>query len=79
MLACRDMEAATAFIDDLASRLANRVQLTTDGYRPYLVATESAFGNDIDYARLIKIYGKDQAAKAEKRGPYKKKNLDQAG
>lgn len=63
----RDTEAATAFIDDLASRLANRVQLTTDGHRPYLEAVESAFGNDIDYARLVKIYGTDPAAKREKR------------
>ena len=53
----RDGEAAKTFIDDLADRLANRVQLTTDGHRPYLEAIENAFGNDIDYARLIKIYG----------------------
>lgn len=63
----RDMGAATAFIDDLAARLTNRVQLTTDGHRPYLDAIESAFGSDIDYARLTKIYGTDQAAKTEKR------------
>lgn len=61
------MEAATAFIDDLASRLANRVQLTTDGHKPYLEAVESAFGNDIDYAKLVKIYGTDPVAKQEKR------------
>lgn len=53
----RNTEAAKTFIDDLADRLANRVQLTTDGHRPYLEAIENAFGNDIDYARLIKIYG----------------------
>lgn len=63
----RDMSAAKGFIDDLASRLSNRVQLTTDGHKPYLEAIESAFGNDIDYARLIKIYGTDPAAKREKR------------
>lgn len=55
----RDGEAARTFIDDLADRLANRVQMTTDGHKPYLKAIESAFGNDIDYARLIKIYGED--------------------
>ena len=44
---------------DLADRLSNRVQLTTDGHRPYLEAVESAFGEDIDYARLVKIYGSD--------------------
>jgi IS1 family transposase len=47
---------ARKFIDDLASRLANRVQLTTDGHRPYLTAVEHAFGNDVDYAMLDKIY-----------------------
>ena len=44
------------FMDDLASRLANRVQLTTDGHRVYLDAVEDAFGGDIDYAMLVKIY-----------------------
>jgi len=47
---------ARKFIDDLASRLAHRVQLTTDGYRPYLTAVENAFGSEIDYAMLDKIY-----------------------
>ena len=50
---------------DLADRLSNRVQLTTDGHRPYLEAVESAFGEDIDFAQLIKIYGYDP--EAEKR------------
>lgn len=63
----RDMEAATAFIDDLASRLSSRVQLTTDGHKPYIEAIESAFGNDIDYARLIKIYGDSGLHRNEKR------------
>ena len=44
-------------MDDLASRLANRVQLTTDGHKAYLEAVESAFGADIDYAMLVKLYG----------------------
>ncbi|HVG33925.1 MAG TPA: IS1 family transposase [Pyrinomonadaceae bacterium] len=56
----RDAHAASEFINDLASRLAHRVMLTTDGFRPYLEAVEGAFGADIDYAMLIKIYGKDQ-------------------
>lgn len=47
---------ARKFIDDLASRLANRVQLTTDGYKAYLTAVENSFGSDIDYAMLDKIY-----------------------
>ena len=53
----RDAEAAQAFISDLASRLANRVQLTSDGHKPYPDAVEEAFGADIDYAMLVKIYG----------------------
>ena len=53
----RDSEAAMIFMDDLARRLANRVQLTSDGHRPYLEAVEGAFGGDIDYAILVKIYG----------------------
>lgn len=52
-----DSEAAMIFMDDLARRLANRVQLTSDGHRPYLEAVEGAFGGDIDYAILVKIYG----------------------
>lgn len=50
---------ANRFIDDLASRLANRVQLTTDGHRVYLDAVERAFGSDVDYAMLVKLYGND--------------------
>ncbi len=53
----RDSDAAIIFMDDLASRLANRVQLTSDGHRAYLEAVEGAFGSDIDYAMLVKIYG----------------------
>ena len=53
----RDAEAAKEFIDDLADRLANRIQLTTDGYKPYLEAVEGAFGSEIDFAQLVKLYG----------------------
>ena len=56
----RDAGCAFEFIQDLASRLANRVQLTTDGLRVYLDAVEGAFGCDVDYATLVKIYGKTQ-------------------
>jgi IS1 family transposase len=55
----RDANAAAEFISDLASRLKNRVMLTTDGFKPYLEAVEGAFGADIDYAMLIKLYGQD--------------------
>jgi IS1 family transposase len=53
----RDGEYAAAFMDDLRSRLANRVQLTTDGHKAYLEAVEGAFGDDVDYAMLVKLYG----------------------
>ena len=56
----RSAKYAKAFISDLASRLANRVQLTTDGYKVYLDAVEGAFGCDVDYATLVKIYGVDR-------------------
>jgi IS1 family transposase len=53
----RDGEYALAFMDDLRSRLANRVQLTSDGHKAYLEAVEGAFGADVDYAMINKIYG----------------------
>jgi IS1 family transposase len=53
----RDAETASIFMEDLASRFTHRVQLTTDGHRAYLEAVEGAFGADIDYAMLIKLYG----------------------
>jgi IS1 family transposase len=53
----RDAEYGNAFMLDLASRLSNRVQLTTDGHRVYLNAVEKAFGSEIDYAMLVKVYG----------------------
>jgi IS1 family transposase len=58
----RDSDAAIIFMDDLASRLSNRVQLTRDGHKAYL---EGAFGADIDYAMLVKLYG--ESPEAEKR------------
>ena len=54
----RDLEEAISFLDDVAHRLRNRVQLTTDGHRPYITAVERAFKGKIDYAQLIKIYGR---------------------
>ena len=53
----RDGEYAMWFVDDLRTRLANRVQITSDGHKAYLEAVEGAFGADVDYAQLIKIYG----------------------
>jgi IS1 family transposase len=59
LVSTRDAGAAHEFMSDVASRLRGRVQLTTDGHRPYLEAVEGAFGADIDYATLTKIYGVD--------------------
>lgn len=53
----RDGYTAKLFIEDLATRLANRVQLTSDGLKAYLEAVEGAFGADVDYAQLVKLYG----------------------
>lgn len=63
----RDGECAQWFMHDLADRLANRVQLTSDGHKAYLEAVEGAFGADIDYAMLVKIYG---AAPETAKGRY---------
>jgi len=57
MVGQRDSKYAHFFAKDLASRLANRVQLTTDGHKLYINAVESAFAKDIDYAMLVKLYG----------------------
>lgn len=63
----RDAEYAMWFMDDLAARLANRVQLTSDGHRAYLEAVEGAFGADVDYAQLVKLYGSLGGNSPEKR------------
>lgn len=55
----RNAGTAFAFVHDLKSRLRNRVQITSDGHRVYLSAIESAFGGDVDYAMLVKMYGTD--------------------
>jgi IS1 family transposase len=57
-----DRNAGTAydFVRDLASRLGNRIQLTSDGHRAYLEAVESAIGSEVDYAMLVKLYGNDR-------------------
>ena len=62
MVGTRVAQTAKRFMHDLASRLANRVQLTTDGHRVYLQAVEDAFGSEIDYAMLVKMYGNDAEA-----------------
>jgi IS1 family transposase len=57
LVGLRDADYASVFMHDLKRRLNHRVQLTTDGHRAYLEAVESAFGAEIDYAMLIKLYG----------------------
>ena len=59
LIGSRDAGCALELMSDLADRLAHRVQLTTDGHRMYLEAVEGAFGADIDYAMLHKVYGAD--------------------
>jgi IS1 family transposase len=61
----RDAECANVFMQDVADRLTNRVQLTTDALKAYLEAVEGAFGADVDYAQLVKMYG--EAPGGEKR------------
>ncbi len=56
-VAKRDAKSAKLFMQDVAMRLKNRVQLTTDGHRAYLDAVEEAFGSEIDFSQLVKIYG----------------------
>ena len=63
----RDACSAKFFIDGLASRLATRVQLTSDGLKAYLQAVEGAFGADVDFAQLVKLYG---AAPESAKGRY---------
>ena len=59
LIGSRSADVAREFIEDVASRLAHRVQLTSDGYKPYLEAVDMAFGGEIDYAVLQKHYGED--------------------
>ena len=63
----RDLSEATAFITDLATRVSNRPQITTDGHAPYRLAVKGAFGADADYAMLVKVYGNDNSKKPERR------------
>jgi IS1 family transposase len=66
-LGTRDADAAHHFMMDLSDRLANRVQLTTDGHRAYLDAVDGAFGTMVDYAMLVKQYGNAPETTPERR------------
>ena len=70
LVGTREADDAYAFIADLGSRLANRVQLTTDGHLGYLTAIEREFGRDVDYAMLIKTYGQDGCEEAPQARKY---------
>lgn len=63
----RDAESANEFIGDLAGRIKNRMQLTSDGHKPYLQAVENAFGSEVDYAMLVKLYGPSHGGAQERR------------
>lgn len=63
----RDAETGMAFMADLASRMAGRVQLTTDGLTTYLDAVEQGFGANVDFAQLVKVYGPPAGAEHERR------------
>lgn len=59
LVGSRDTETAMYFLDDLKGRLASRVQLSSDGYRPYFQAVATVFGNEVDYGIIRKLYGPD--------------------
>lgn len=63
----RGAKSAREFINDLADRITNRFQLTTDGHKVYVDAVEEAFGPDIDYAMLIKLYGDSEGKESSRR------------
>jgi len=67
LVGTRDAEYAHVFIRDLAGRLANRVQLTSDGHKAYLRAVEDAFGAEVDYSMLVKLYGAADGNQQERR------------
>jgi IS1 family transposase len=69
LVADRSAEAARRFITDLAGRLASRVQVTSDGLRLYVDAVEHAFGNDVDFAQLVKHYGREVAPETHRYSP----------
>jgi len=67
LVGTRDAEYASVFIRDLASRIKGRTQLTSDGHSPYLRAVDDAFGADVDYAMLVKLYGNPEGNQQERR------------
>jgi IS1 family transposase len=76
LVGLRDAGYATEFMNDVAGRLTHRVQLTTDGLKAYLEAVEDAFGGDIDYTQLIKVYGAERETHA-RYSPAKIKSIEE--
>ena len=76
LVGLRDAGYATEFMNDVAGRLANRVQMTTDGLKVYLEAVEDEFGGDIDYTQLIKVYGAERSGEA-RYSPAKLTSIDE--
>ncbi len=70
-LGLRDADDALALMNNLATRVRHRIQLTTDGHHAYLVAVEEAFGNNIDYAMLVKLYGSPTKEERRRYSPAK--------
>ena len=72
----REAHVAFHFLKDLQSRLAYKIQLTTDSYRPYIEAVEAAFGRQVDYARTVKLYGPNEdKPEAKPKPPTKRTDL----
>ena len=67
LVGTRDAEYAQVFLQDLASRIKGRTQLTSDGHKAYLRAVDEAFGADVDYAMLVKLYGNPEGNQQERR------------
>jgi IS1 family transposase len=67
----RDLTSAKVFMNDLASRMKHRIQITTDGHKAYLEAIEDAFGMDVDYSQLVKLYGVERIEEESRYSPAK--------
>ena len=71
LVGTRDGDCVAAFVNDLSRRLTHRVQITSDGLKSYLDAVEGAFGGNVDFAQLVKLYGKDESPKDSRYSPPK--------
>lgn len=67
----RDLESAKVFMNDLASRMKHRIQITTDGHKAYIEAVEDAFGSDVDYSQIVKLYGVERIEEEARYSPAK--------